>query len=226
MEAVSGLNPKMDTSVRKVLSVHWLSKSAFVIRMERGDFEFTPGQHISVGCQGSSYVREYSVYSGINDDYLEILVKKVEEGKVSNELAMVREGTYVTVDGPFGFFTLDEQQFKSRKFFFIATGSGISPFHSFIRSYESIDYTLIHGVRTESEFYDYSAYESSRLVSCTSRAETGSVSGRVTNWLDSHTVAPDNLYYMCGNNQMILQVMSHLKNKGVPASQLFTEEYF
>ena len=39
--------------------------------------QFKAGQHIIAGLKGELDQREYSVYSGENDDYLEILVREV-----------------------------------------------------------------------------------------------------------------------------------------------------
>jgi NAD(P)H-flavin reductase len=79
-------------------------------------------------------MREYSVYSSPGDEYLEILVKEVDGGYVSTRLGALKPGDGVAVDGPFGFFTIDED-WRDHRYVFVATGTGISPFHDFVRSY-------------------------------------------------------------------------------------------
>jgi len=99
--------------------------------MERNDLQFQTGQFVMLKNLNSSSKREYSVYSGENDDYLEVLVREVEGGKVSGRLKKLKPGTEIEVEGPFGFFKFNPEKYASQKFLFVATGTGISPFHSF-----------------------------------------------------------------------------------------------
>jgi ferredoxin/flavodoxin---NADP+ reductase len=75
------------------------------------------------------------------------LVREIEGGKVSGRLKKLKPGTEIEVEGPFGFFKFDPEKFASQKFLFVATGTGISPFHSFVRTFPELDYQLVHGVR-------------------------------------------------------------------------------
>lgn len=153
-----------------VLALRDLSESAYVLRIERKGLDFEPGQYIHVGPLPGIDRREYSVYSAPGDDFLEILVKEVPEGVVSPSLRRLAAGEHVDVEGPFGFFRIEEGDLAA-PFLFIATGTGISPFHCHTRSRPQLDYTLIHGVRSVTELYDHGAYDAGRLVSCISRPE-------------------------------------------------------
>ena len=159
--------------------------------------EFKAGQHIIVGLKGELNQREYSVYSGENDDYLEILVREVPEGNVSLQLKQCKPGQLLQVNGPFGSFGLEKFDMFSRKLVFIASGTGISPFHSFVRSYPGIDYTLIHGVRYNNEAYERNDYDPRRYILCTSKESKGGHKGRVTRFLPG---------YPCGPGYVILSV--------------------
>ncbi len=220
----------MTNTTRRVQSVRHLTESTFVVRFDRAGMEFEPGQYVSVGVAGDINMREYSVYSPIDTDYLEILVKLVEGGHVSQELARMEPGARLEVDGPFGFFLIDDPERTTRRFLFVSTGTGISPFHCFAGSYPRIDYRLLHGVRTLDERYEYSAYDRSRVTTCVSRdavdAQPGLFAGRVTDYLRAHPVAPDTLCYLCGNCDMIYEAFDILKTHGVPPEQLFAEVYF
>jgi hypothetical protein len=135
------------TNSHKIIQIRLLTENTFVLRIERGDMQFKPGQHIIVGFRGELNQREYSVYSGEKDDYLEILVREVLDGTVSLKLKQCNPGQLLQVNGPFGSFGLENFDMFSRKLIFIASGTGIAPFHSFVKSYPGINYTLIHGVR-------------------------------------------------------------------------------
>jgi ferredoxin--NADP+ reductase/benzoate/toluate 1,2-dioxygenase reductase subunit len=103
--------------------------------MERKGMEFEAGQHILLGYSDSIHKREYSIYSGTNDENLEVLVKEVEEGIVSKQLKKLPDGALLEVEGPLGFFSIDPEMIREkRNFLFIASGTGIAPFHSLIKS--------------------------------------------------------------------------------------------
>jgi ferredoxin/flavodoxin---NADP+ reductase len=214
------------TGLHKIRQKKLLTESTFILRFDRGGLEFKAGQHIIVGFKGELNQREYSIYSGENDDYLEILVREVSEGDVSLKLKNCNPGDLLQVNGPFGSFGIESFDRFSKKHVFIASGTGISPFHSFIRSYPGIDYTLIHGVRYKKEAYERSDYESSRYILCTSKEGSGLQKGRVTAFLQTYKFVPGSLYYLCGNSNMIYEADHILRNKMVPAENIITEVYF
>lgn len=212
-----------------VHEVRELTDTAFVVRFDRNGLDFEPGQYVSVGLKGEIDMREYSVYSPAQADYLEILVKEVEHGHVSHRLHRLRPGVELAVDGPFGFFTIDEVD-RRRPFLFVATGTGISPFHCFARSYPGLDYRLLHGVRRLAEQYEHDAFEARRVTTCVSRepgaGEDTVFGGRVTDYLRTHPVSPETRCYLCGNCDMIYEAFDILKGHGVPPEQLYAEVYF
>jgi ferredoxin--NADP+ reductase/benzoate/toluate 1,2-dioxygenase reductase subunit len=114
----------------------------------------------------------------------------------------------------------------TRQHIFIATGTGISPFHSIVKSHPEIDYSLIHGVRFREEAYESDMYDSRRYFLCTSRESVSGRQGRVTNFLEDFTITEEMVFYLCGNSGMIHDVKNILKNKKVPAECIFTEVYF
>jgi ferredoxin/flavodoxin---NADP+ reductase len=213
-------------SLDKIIEIRFLTESTFILRLERGSMQFKSGQHIIVGLEGELNLREYSIYSGEKDNYLEILVKEVLEGNVSLQLKQVKPGQLLQVNGPFGSFGLEKFDLFSRKMVFVATGTGISPFHSFVRSYPGIDYILFHGVRYNNESYERDDYDPARYILCTSKESIVSNHGRVTQFLKDYPVKADMLYYLCGNNNMIYEVHHILKERGVPEENIFSEIYF
>jgi ferredoxin/flavodoxin---NADP+ reductase len=216
----------LSTDIHKILQIRYLTESTFVLRFDRGDMQFKAGQHIIAGLEGELNQREYSVYSGEKDDYLEILVREVLNGKVSSQLKHCRPGQLLQVNGPFGSFGIEPFDMFQRKLVFIATGTGIAPFHSFVRSYPGINYTLIHGVRYNDEAYDRNDYDPGRYILCTSKENNGGHKGRVTKFLTGFQVDHKMLFYLCGNNNMIYEVYHILRDKGISDERIFTEVYF
>lgn len=87
----------VSTNLHKIRQIRVLSEGTFVLRFDRGNMQFKAGQHIIVGLKGELNQREYSVYSGENDDYLEILVREVPEGIVSLQLKQCIPGQLLQV---------------------------------------------------------------------------------------------------------------------------------
>jgi ferredoxin--NADP+ reductase len=209
----------------RVIEVRDLSETAYVLRFDRRGLLFDPGQYIALGLPGRIERREYSIYSSVDDDGLEVLVKEVAQGLVSCQLRRLEPGAELAVEGPYGFFTIDREM-RGRGFTLIATGTGISPHHCLVLSYPQLDYTVLHGVRHPEECYDRKVFEPHRYVRCISRNDGGDFRGRVTDYLEQHPQDPERLFYLCGNCDMIYEAFDILRGQGVPPEHLFAEVYF
>ena len=219
----------MDISIHNkytVKEVRNLTDSTYVVRMNRYGMGFRAGQNLNLGLAGDTEKRDYSIYSGIHDDYLEILVKEVEDGLVSKKLNRLKPGDRLEVDGPFGFFSLKENDINTKKFLFIASGTGIAPFHSIIQSHPGVNFKLIHGIRHSLEAYEKAHYPSGRYISCVSQDKDGDFHGRVTDYIRQNPVDKDTLCYLCGNVNMIYDVFDILKKQEVLSENLHAEVYF
>lgn len=216
---------KPDT-LYKIREVRHLTDTTYILQFDRNGMDFKPGQHLTLGVTGDTQLREYSIYSPNNVDYLEVLIKEVEKGLVSKKLKKNQPGSVVNVEGPFGFFTLDEEKLSSCKILFIATGTGIAPFHSMIKSLPDFNYTVLHGVRYGEERYEADEYPEGKYIACTSGDKQGNYHGRVTDYLKEHDVDSNTLVYLCGNYEMIHAVYDILTNKGLSPDNIRTEVYF
>ena len=216
----------MERPVYRVHHVRHLSESASVLRFDRHGFLFEPGQYVNLGLKGSIAMREYSIYSGAGDPFLEVLIRAVEGGLVSRALRRCEPGDALSVEGPYGSFVTDPEERGSAKFLFIGTGTGISPFHCLVRSYPGIDYMILHGVRTAEECFDSDVFDSSRYLSCITRSAGGGFPGRVTMRLRERPPDPACRCYLCGNSDMIYEAYAILRGRGVPRDHLHAEIYF
>jgi ferredoxin--NADP+ reductase/benzoate/toluate 1,2-dioxygenase reductase subunit len=210
----------------KLHAIRFLTGSTYIMQMERNGLEFEAGQHILLGADGDLNQREYSIYSGNNDTFLEVLIKEVDDGDVSKKLKDTKPGAFLQVEGPLGFFSLDQTLIPTHQFLFISSGTGIAPFHSMVKSHPELDYTLLHGVRYGSEGYEKDNYARNRYIQCTSGDQTGDFAGRVTDYLLKHTFDKATICYFCGNFKMIREAMDILDKKGFPHNQLHAEVYF
>ena len=217
---------KIDESFYKVEAIRHLTDETFSLKLPKARFSFRAGQHISLGIHGDYQSREYSIYSSENDQNLEVLVKEIDNGYFTPKLRKLKAGDLVEVHGPFGNFGMGPEAALTGKFVFIASGTGIAPFRSIVRTYPSIDYTLIHGVRYAKESYDREQYAADRYILCTSRDANGTYQGRLTGYLINCTFDPETHFYLCGNSDMIFDALEILKEKGFEREQIHCEVYF
>ena len=210
----------------RVEEVRNLTGAAYILRFSKNQMKFRPGQHLVAGIKEERDAREYSIYSGSDDDYLEILVREVESCDVSRKLRMLKEGDELNIKGPYGFFMSNAPSLKDDSIYFIASGTGIAPFHSFVKTYPDANYTLIHGIRNCEEAYERTHYRQGRYIACTSRDEKGDFHGRLTEYIKTADIPSDAKIFLCGNSQMITDSMQILEDRGFSASQMFTEVYF
>jgi ferredoxin--NADP+ reductase/benzoate/toluate 1,2-dioxygenase reductase subunit len=220
-------NSRTQTEVLKVIGIRDLTPTAYVLRFNRNNIPFRAGQHILLGKKDDIESREYSVYSAEQDDFFEVLIREVKEGLVSRQLRKVKPGEPLNFENPVGYFVLKDEDIRDRKYLFIASGTGIGPFHSFVKSYPGLDYKLLHGIRYGYEAFDKEDYDKNRLVRCTSRNRKGDFHGRVTDYLRKHPVEDkDTLCFFCGNVEMIHEAYDIMLKQGVPSENLFAEVYF
>ncbi len=217
-----------DTTKHKIILVKKITEDVFILRMERNKLKFKAGQHINVGPENSGYTREYSIYSGENDPYIEILIKEIPDGFISPKLCKMKAGEYVQVEAPFGYFQLPEN-LKEEKFLFVATGTGIAPYNSFIKSFTMLDYTIIHGIPKRSQALYNNYYNKEKYIICTSQEQNNlpnSFNGRVTKWIKNHPLNDYTKFYLCGNRNMINDSFEILKDKNIPPENILVEAYF
>lgn len=220
-------NNQIDTKLHQILEMRHLTETTFVMRLERNQLVFKTGQHINVGPANSIHTREYSVYSGEADPYLEILVKEVLDGYISPALKNHKPGDQVQVEEATGYFSLPRDWKRDDRLLFIASGTGIAPFHSFIRSYPQLDYQLLHGIRFLGEQYEAGHYSPERYLACTSRESSGNTfPGRVTEYLKKHPVKHVSRCFLCGSSDMIHDVYDILEEQGFPIERIHAEVYF
>lgn len=214
-----------------VHSVRELTGSVFVLRFDRHDLDFRPGQHLHLGVPGSMDMREYSIFSGVDDPYFEVLIKEIEEGLVSRQLRSLGPGDLIDVKGPFGFFTLPDDA-SEHQYLFVATGTGIAPFRCFVLSQPDLRYRLLHGVRFVHERYASECFEPARTTACLTRPDDAATyefpwfDGRVTKWLAENPIDTAARCYLCGSCDMIYDAFDILKDRGVPTRHIFAEVYF
>ncbi|MEJ2364903.1 MAG: FAD-binding oxidoreductase [Deltaproteobacteria bacterium] len=212
----------------KILARSWLTERVFEIELSRpSTFHFLAGQRIRLlhGAIG----RDYSLITAPYDPTLALCLKKIEGGEYSPILASAEPGTSLSFIGPLGYFTYRPAE---RPAVFVATGTGIAPFLSMVRT-GIVDFTLLHGVHQANSLYYQDIFRrAARLYIPCLGADTGEASsgdnifrGRVSHYLAEHL--PPNVYdfYLCGRQEMIRDV-TLLVDERFPGSLIYTEAFY
>lgn len=210
----------------KVLAVRDLTAGAYVLRIERNGIPFVPGQNVSLGLRRMRINREYSICSGLDEPWLDFLIREIEGGTLSPALRRCRPGDTLDLCGPYGTFVLERPDDLARPLLFVATGTGLAPYRSIVRSHPGLDYRIVHGIRDPAERSEPGEFAPGRYIACVSRAPGGDFPGRVTGWLREAPLAPSTLCYLCGNSRMIAEAYDILRTRGIPADAIVTEAFF
>ena len=216
----------MHKAVHKVLGNESLSSGTFKLQIERNGLEFRAGQCVNLGLPNTGINREYSSYSGEQEAELAFLIREVEDGDVSPALRKLKTGDTIEIDGAYGLFTIPESKPGEESYVFVATGTGIAPFHSFIRSKLDLNYKILHGTRLIEENYEIGHYNRESYTQCVSQEKGGDFQGRVSNYLQLNPQGSDKHYYLCGNRNMANEVYDILREQGISGSNIMTEVFF
>lgn len=220
------LDDKQNNNLHKVLLVRQLTENAFIIRLERKNMEFTAGQHIHLALPGDPEYREYSIYSGEQDDFIEVLIREIPDGNMTPRFKNLQKGDELELYGPFGYFRIREKDID-KNFLFIATGTGIAPFHSYIKTYPDLKYRVVHGIRYLIEAYESFDYDANRYITCASNDAEGDYRGYVTDYFLEHiNYDEDTMIFLCGNRLMIDDVIRLGQDKGFRTDQFRAEIYY
>ena len=211
------------TYTTTVLENRQLSTMGYELVFERGGFTFEAGHIVNLHGHHLYEERSYNVASGENEESLRVLYRLFPEGVLTPQLIQLKPGDPITFSGPFGEFLLQD---KTRPVVFIATGTGIAPCCSFVRSHPDLALTLIHGVRHREDLFYRSLFEKYTYTPCISGVSEEMPARRVTDALKDMALDPNAQYYLCGANEMIYDVDALLKSKGIPSEQIFAEAYY
>jgi ferredoxin--NADP+ reductase/benzoate/toluate 1,2-dioxygenase reductase subunit len=207
----------------RVLALRALSQDGFELTLERDGLEFRAGQLINLHGRDPLDERSYTVCSGERDPVLQVIFRRMDEGKLTPQLAALRAGDPVTLAGPFGEFTIRD---LARPLVFVATGTGVAPARAYQRTHPGLDLTLIHGVRRAEDLFYRDEFAGTAYYPCVSGEPGVGFHGRVTAFCATFPFHPDSHFYLCGANEMFYDMRDVLKARGVSGAAIFTEAYY
>jgi len=201
-----------------------ISPGVHVISFLR-DFDFIPGQVVKIAIDNNHPPRIYSICSGNKEEEVHILFNIKDDGFLTPKLAAMIPGEQILVSKPYGSFLGTRE-----KAWWIATGTGVAPFYSMIKSGLTVNKKLIHGVRYLNQFYFEDELEEALnenyVRCCSGESSCNTIPGRVTEYLNDIQNLPDVKYYICGQALMVVEVRDLLIKKGIQFENILAEIYF
>ena len=202
--------------------------------------EFIAGQFVAVLCpkDGKLIRRAYSIASPpAKKNGFDLILKLVQGGVVTNWFWSLKSGDKIQVHGPLGKFILPQP--TDFDIVFVATGTGIAPFRSMIRTLLPAGFKrkvwLIFGTRFDTmipyhaEWLDLAAkYPNFQYIPTISRptpawkGETGYVQTKMEKFVPQ---PEGKRIYICGLNEMIQSVQEAGLKLGYRKDQILFEKY-
>lgn len=217
---------------------------AHVIRLDlqRHSFSYRPGQAAYLQPEGAPKRRPYSLASAPEEtdrhQGLEFLVQTDTSGTSGLSPALIKSGTAVAVDGPFGSFVFPEHPIEHR-FLFIAGGTGIAPLRSMLRHALVAERDgrigLIYSVRSPEELAYREEFEKldaegrvtfrHTVTRAVDDGWTGRL-GRIDAECLKDMIAPgETLCFVCGPPALVGEIPPQLRQLGVQDHQIRIEQW-
>ena len=207
-----------------IIAHRWLSKKTFEIKLNRPEaFNFNPGQRISL--KHETVERDYSLASSPDEPHLTLCIRHVAGGLLSQLLGDAKTGSRISFYGPHGYFTFKPSE---RPAVLVASGTGIAPFRSMVRSGITPEF-ILHGVETSADLYYTDELQPAAVsyVPCLSQSSKSQTyfNGRVTDYLQRHLPPKNYDFYLCGAREMIRDV-TLLVDEVFEDSLVYTEAFY
>lgn len=222
---------KNDLFKTQISNFRQINDKTFLLSFKK-HAQFVPGQVVAITLNTDISARLYSIASGVNQNEIDILFDVRPFGKLTPMLSNLRRGNTIFVSEPFGKF-IDTAHQKST---WIATGTGVAPFISKVKSGLVHNKTFIHGARFLNDFYFQNLFEEKLPLGNYIRCITGQqlpentvfFQGRLTEYLKnlSFNPMPDQKFYLCGSAEMVVTVRDILIAKNVPFENIVSETYY
>lgn len=226
----------------EIAAIRQLSDSLWGLQLAlESPLKFYPGQFIEVEVpHHPESWRCYSIAgSPTKPDRIELVVKRIEGGEFSGRVEHFTSGFKLAIRGPYGMSYLRKSE---RPALLVATGSGIAPILSILRSSAEQEdrriFQFYYGARKKSDliFRDelhllekrmaHFSFKPALSAPVASDGWHGDV-GRVTQVVQRE-VADASPYdvYVCGQPEMCESVATLLLAKGIPENRIFRDDFY
>ncbi len=210
------------------------------------DYEYIQGQHLTLKTDvgGEEIRRSYSICSAVGDGQLKVAIKQIEGGLFSTYANQsLTQGQSLDVMVPQGRFYTPLSAENKKHYLFIAAGSGITPIFSILKTVLQTEkesrITLIYGNKTVSSILFLEQLEDLKdtypgrvnMLHILSREEQDAelFNGRINRekcealFKGALDIAAIDEAFLCGPEQMILDVKDFLEERGLSKDHIHFE---
>jgi len=204
------------------------------------DFQYLPGQYIIVqlDIKHQSVQKAFSLSSSPTETEFIEFTKKFTGHEFSEGLKALQVGDSLNVDGPFGYFTLKENE---NKIVMLAGGIGVTPFRSMIQYCVDKgidnDIVMIYSNKTEDDIIFRDDFQEmmtkhpnfSIVLTCTRPTDNWtSICGRIDRNMIEREVPDFNerMFYVCGPPVMVESMRELLRSMDIPDNMILFEDFF
>lgn len=219
-------------SIEKVLFVEHFNEKLFRFKTTKPtNFKFKAGQFTMIGLpnRGDDTMRAYSICSAPDEDFLEFFSIKVPDGVFTTDLQRIVPGDDIEVSQrPVGSLVLENLE-PGKRLWLLSTGTGIAPFISLARDYQTYrqfrDVVIVHCTRTLDEQAYAGELLDSRAVFIGTTTRDPALKRITTMVYDeslfelAHVVtqtpwtSKDDRVMLCGNEDFVSEMRSYFTTK-------------
>jgi len=239
--AISGIRPETDSAVCITFDVP---------KKLKDEFQFIQGQHLTLKktIDGEDVRRSYSICSGVDDDTLQIAVKRIEGGIFSNFAnSELKVGDTIDIMPPSGKFYTPLDADNAKNYMCICVGSGITPILSIVKSILSQEpkshVTILYGNRNSATvmFKEELGFLKNRYMSrlnwlnilSREKQDADVLFGRLDNKKGGELgkmrlidIANTDEFFLCGPEAMISEVSRGLRDAGIDEDKIHYELFY
>ncbi|WP_273086309.1 FAD-binding oxidoreductase, partial [Shewanella vesiculosa] len=234
LSALHGIETK--TFPARISKIHKCTSEIIEVTLRlppTANFQFLEGQYLDV--MHNNIRRSYSVVSTANQKEISLLIKRFENGKMSDYwFNQAKENDLLRIEGPKGTFFLRD---NSMPLIFLATGTGIAPIMSILNSLEESDdfqqqqsIMIYWGNRYPEEFIwqpRFKKLDVTFVKVCSKPnpdwdGEKGYVQDVV---LEKQPGLVEFAVYACGSNAMIQSSKEQFIKSGLPENQFYSDAF-
>lgn len=211
----------------KVSEIVWKNDQVFELVVDRAELDFVPGDSVAIFSADQTISRPYSIASGIHDPDFRFLIQRLPGGEVSHYLSTLTAGDTVNFTAPFGWFRPGEC--NGAPFTFLATGTGITPFLSYLRSYpERPPKYCLYGAKYFTDVLDCEFLMAScpTKLAISREQENPHYYGRINGLLPDIDLDPSMHFYLCGLDAMIDDISQILEDAEIDFTHIHREVFF
>ena len=222
------MSEEMKRSVLNFISKEQVGDDYFIFNFEMPkDIKFVEGQygafkHVDKDIEGRK-VRAFSYASKVNENVFKIGTKIIETpSDFKAKMLELKPGDTMTVDGPLGDFTLEEDENSV----FLAAGIGITPMRSMLMKMQDINYTqeatLVYAEHRQ--FYCFKE-DFNKMTNVNVKYEKTGEDMKSTAAKMGAKYKNDAFYYISGNPGYVTAISTILQGIGIDSKNIKFDKF-